>query len=489
MAHGHLHKIAALLLTALSLGFHAGAQESCDQALDCFSIIVGKKASADGSVLFAHNEDTGLGLVNYYKVPAADHQPGEEIILKNGGKLPQVTHTFSYFWINLPVCDVCDSYVNEYGVSVGSDGCPSREENPELTDGGIVFWLRRVVAERARTAREGVEMAGSLIEKYGYASSGRSYIIADAKEAWVLCAVNGKHWVAQRVPDDKIVIIANCFTMQGVNLKDTANFKGSPDLIDYATRQGWYNPAKHGEFNFSKAYSNPGSLNHPGNLDRMWRGADLLAVKNYDPKGDFPFLLDPVKKLTIQDIMKVLRDHYEGSALDLSRNYTEGNPHRMNNATICSGGSQYGFIAHLRSWMPVEIGTLVWLAPYRPDVQAFCPWYPAMKTVPAIYGHGDHHSGLTNQFHPTTEMFDRKNGHAFWAFVGLVEKIDKDYGNLVRPVQAEWKAYETKAFNDTEKIEKIALDIYKKNPQKALDLLTAYSSTEAMKILKKTRKL
>ena len=162
---------AGILTTAISglififPAYRTYAQGDCNPKLDCFSIVVGRSASADGSVIVAHNEDTGTKLVNYFKVPAMDHQPGEEILFETGGKTPQASHTLGYLWINLPVCDVCDTYLNESGVFVGSDGCPSREDKPVLTSGGIVFWLRRIVAERARTAREGVKIAGKLLSR------------------------------------------------------------------------------------------------------------------------------------------------------------------------------------------------------------------------------------------------------------------------------------------------------------------------------------
>lgn len=132
----------------------------------CFSIVVGKNASTDGCVIVAHNEDdTAPQIVNHHKVPRHNYPPGSKVTLRNGGSLEQVQQTWAYLWSEIPGLSFSDSYVNEWGVTVASDNCPSREDRPELTEGGIGYMLRRLVAERAKTAREGVLLAGELVAK------------------------------------------------------------------------------------------------------------------------------------------------------------------------------------------------------------------------------------------------------------------------------------------------------------------------------------
>jgi len=485
---------AGILTTAISglififPAYRTYAQGDCNPKLDCFSIVVGRGASADGSVIVAHNEDTGTKLVNYYKVPPMDHQPGEEIRFETGGKTLQASHTLGYLWINLPVCDVCDTYINESGVFVGSNGCPSREDKPELTNGGIVFWLRRIVAERARTAREGVRIAGNLIGEFGYASSGRTYLIADSKECWIMNVVNGKHWVAQRVPDNAVAVIPNSYTIREINPADTANFLGSPDIVDYAVGRGWHDPANGKPFIFTEAYSSPGSLSHPDNINRMWRATELLSGRKYDVKGVLPFSFMPVKKVSIQDAMKVLRDHYEGMELDKSKLYTAGNPHRMNSGTICSGGSQYSVLVQLRSWLPVDIGTLVWIAPFRPCTQAYTAWYPAINSIPARYAQGDFESGLEHHFDPAFSKGEDKH-HAFRVFVSLVDTVDQDYGKFIVPVREAWHSFEEINFREQERVEREAIEMNKMDPQKAVKMLSGYTSHVAMEVYREAKKL
>ena len=194
----------------------------------CFSIVVGKKASADGYVIVAHNEDdTAPQIVNHHKIARKRHAPGENVQLLNGGQLEQVERTWAYIWSEMPGMHFSDSYINEWGVGVTSDNCPSREDKPEITDGGIGYMLRRLVAQRARTAREGVLLAGKLVERFGYVDSGRTYIICDPDEGWLFCVVNGKHWLAQRVDDDEVAMVANTYTIRRVDLSKKDKFLAS----------------------------------------------------------------------------------------------------------------------------------------------------------------------------------------------------------------------------------------------------------------------
>jgi dipeptidase len=448
------------------------------QDFDCYSVVVGKKASADGSVIFAHNEDVLAPVVNYYKVPASQHKPGEVVRLREGGTLPQAKETFGYLWLNVPGWDVCDGYINEHAVAIGSDGCPSREETPELTNGGILFWLRRLVAERARSAREGVNIAGELIDKFGYNSSGRTYVIADPDEAWILAVVNGKHWVAQRVPDDQVVVVANCYTIQRINLSDSANFLGSPGLAEYAARHGWYDAASDGEFNFAKAFSNPGSLNHPGNVGRMWRGIDLLAGGKLDIHKQLPFAFVPGKKLDVQDVMRVMRDHYEGTEID-----------EPEQAAICAEGTRYSVVACLRSWLPTELKAVVWLALFRPDLQGYSPWYPAITSVPKIYAAEDHATGLKMHLDPTLTPDKRKKSVAFALFVALDEKARANAASNVPALKQAWKSYDEMSFKQQADFEKKIVDLKGKDKQKAVKLITDQSAAKGNEIYEKAGEL
>ena len=461
------------------------AQENTDQPLNCYTILVGKNASSDGSVLFAHNEDDGgRQVVNYFKIPRKEHTPGERVTFRRGGSIPQIQITAAYLWLNLPGMEVSDSYFNEYGVAIGSDGCSSRENNPVLKDGGLVYWLRRIVAERAHSARQGVKIAGKLIDEFGYASSGRTYGIADSKEAWMLSVVNGKHWIAERVPDDQVAILPNCYIIGKIDLSDTLNYLGSPDIIQYAISQGWYDQGKDGDFNFAKVYSNPGSLKHPGNTHRQWRGLNLLGNHHFDLEDDLPFSVLPAKKVTVQDLMHVLRDHYEGTMLDQSKNYTLGSPYKMNRATICANSTQYSFVVQLRDWLPERMNSLVWIAPFRPDVQAYVPWYVNTEIVPQEYAYKDGDFALATQFDPPDLVFDHSNTQAYWTFRSLVEKVDQDYQGNIDHIQAIWGSEENEFFETQQRFEN---KVKRMSEGKQIKLMTKKTNQLAEDIYKQTK--
>jgi len=169
--YGCLSVVLALALVFVSVPVQA----------KCSSLAASKKATVDKSVLFGHNEDDGPCPTLMHVVPRIYHEPGETIELWNGGTLEQVVgETWAYLWSYMPGYSFSDSYLNEWGVAIASNASGSREPYPgDLTDGGITYWTRRVVAERAKTAREGVLLIGEMNERFGYASSGRTLIVAD----------------------------------------------------------------------------------------------------------------------------------------------------------------------------------------------------------------------------------------------------------------------------------------------------------------------
>lgn len=449
---------------------------------DCFSIVVGKDASTTGAVLFAHNEDDSPPqLVNWYKVPRVQHEFAKKYIIKNGAEIPRGSETYAYLWLEMPGMDFSDSYLNEWGVTIASDQCQSREDKPQLSDGGIGYWLRRLMAERARTAKAAVKIGGGLIEKYGYASSGRSYIIADPNEAWVLSAVHGKHWVAQRVPDDQVMVIPNYYTIQQVNLQDTTNFLGSANLVDYAIQRGWYEPETQGDFSFRAVYGAPGSLKTMENIRRMWRGVNLLSEKPYDLSAKFPFSFHPKKKLAKEDLMAVLQDHYEGTPYDLTDGYRYGSPNLTEESTICADANQYGFVAELRADLPVEIGAVLWVAPRRPDIQPFIPWYAGISRIPDGYARADHETALRQHFNLPDDIFEPKPNLAFWGFVKLAEIVDADYLRLQPGIASNKANFQKQLFARQQSFEKDVAEIYPQNRETALKMLNQYTAEIALK--------
>ena len=422
------------------------------QQYDCFTILAGQEATQSGSVLIAHNEDDGgERLVNFYKVNPKKHTKGEYITFKNGARIPCNNHTFGYIWLEIPALDFSDTYFSEKGLVVTSNGCPSREENPEITNGGIGYWLRRLMVERASSAREAVKIGGKLIEKYGYYSSGRSYCIADTAEAWVMCVVKGKHWVAQRIPDNHIAVIPNFYTIREIDLKDTLNFFGSQDLITYAQKRDWYDE-QGGEFNFREVYGSSKSLSISGNINRMWRGVNLLSGNNYpvSSKKSFPFSFDAKKKITKQELLAVLRDHYENTAY-FARDMD--NIHTNDNRPICAKSTKYGFVASLSSKKPIAQNCVMWLAPGRTCSMPALPLFPGIDQFPSyLKRYESTKLALEKHFTRPEKPYEQYPDHLFTRIMTYCNYYDKNYDEMKPDRLEKIKDYEEKLFNEHDEI-------------------------------------
>jgi dipeptidase len=396
--------IPAVVMTMISTAM--GAEQN-----NCFSIVVGKNASADGHLMVAHNEDDGPPqVVNHQKMPGLKYESGERVTLLNGGEIDQPAETWGYIWSEIPGLRFSDSYINEHGVTVCSDACPSREDQAELTDGGISYYLRRLVAERATSAREGVLLAGELIERFGYDGSGRTYIIADPNEGWLLAAVNGKHWVARRVPDDSVVMIANTYSIHEIDLSDSANFLAAPDIIEYAIARGWYDPDADGEFDFAAVYAKPEVAADGRNIGRQWSAFRQITDNPPEYNIRMPFCISPDKKLHPRDLMSVLRDHYEGT--DLYENPESGNPHDQDRTPICRHDTQTSFVAQLRHGMTTDVGVIYWVCLGSPCSSIFRPFYFGVEYFP---------SGWYTQAEAPDDSLYEKNTHGRVEFVTETE--------------------------------------------------------------------
>ena len=440
--------------------------------LSCSTIIIGKDASSTGYVTIAHNEDDGGNqIVNFYKIPGMDNQKGETVRLKDGVVIPKASHSYSCLWMEMPGQDFADTYLNENGVLVTSNSCASKEAFGEIIDGGIGYELRRLIAERSLSARMGVELAGQLVEKWGYNASGRTYTIADKNEAWLFAVVRGKQWVAQRVPDDQVAYIPNYYTIKTIDINDSENYLASKDLVSYAARRGWYDPEKDGEFNFTKVYSSDRNLASMSNTGRMWVGVSMLSGKEYKPEDEFPFSFVPEKKISMKEIIPVLANHYEGTPLDDSEGYTKGSPHSNKTMNICASSQQLSFIAELRSGLPWDIGGRVWIAPRRGCVNAYIPVYFGVSGFGPALSIDTPEKAYELHFKRDESIYDRSKPFSWWNFVAVAEYVDQDYARRIdQRIKAKDELLKQYIKMCTQ-IEKDYLPIYKKEPSKAAALL------------------
>jgi dipeptidase len=412
-------------------------------------------------------------IVNHHKVPRKKHASGKKVRLRNGGELNQVEETWSYIWSEMPGMLFSDGYINEWGVSIKSDMCLSREDKPEITDGGIGYMLRRLVAERAKTAREGVLIAAGLVERFGYIYSGRTYIICDPNEGWLFSVVNGKHWLAKRVPDNQVAMIANTYTIHRVDLSDKDNFLASDDIIEYAISRGWHNPEKDGSFDFARAYANPEPASSLYNFGRQWAGLRYVTDEAIPLGPDLPFSVVPRRKVGVADIMQIMRDHYEGTSLQSSS--PTKSPHESGRP-ICVDRTQTSFIAQLRQNMPLDIGIVYWTCLASPCSSTYIPFHFGISDFPASFSSKSEKPSMSFYNERVNSAFRADPLQAFWTFTNFRSNVDSAYPGKIAKIKALCSKVEKNALALQKPLEEAACKLYGEDKTTAMKVLANYSN-------------
>jgi len=350
------HKKRACVIMAMiviTLSFKIGVEA-------CTTIIIGRKATKDGSVIISHQEDYGPNDCMYLVYhPRRTHKPGE-VIRFAFESLPQVRVTFSYVADEMYSPDrlgmppsVFMNGINEYGVIMSSNCIDSREPNSEDDDG--LGWpeIGRIVMERCKTAREAVDWVCHLVDEFTFngfeatSCKNLTFVIGDSHEGWII-EVTDAHWVAKRCPDDGAIYYANQAQIE------TEWDLSSDDLISYTVEQGWYDANSGEPFNYRETYS-AGSLGRQGNVLREKRSRELLEPK--------------LGSITVQDLMELHRDHYEGTKY-------ASTPHARDLARqICVASTHASQVYHLRSDMPAAMGCVMWIAASSPCISVYTPVY------------------------------------------------------------------------------------------------------------------
>jgi dipeptidase len=487
--------IALAALVAILAVRPAAAPAPDRDGAECFTVLVGRLASADGSVMVAHNEDDrGDIVVNLRKIQPRDYGSPQKVDLGKGAVYETNGRTNGFLWIEATTQEFADSFVNDHGLVVTSDSCPSRATADDLTDGGIGWMLRRLVAEQAVSARDAVRLAGALIEKYGYNSSGRTYSIADKYEAWMLAVLKGRHWYAERVPDDEVAVIPNHFTIRRIRPDDPNHFLGSPDIADYAAKNGWYDAAQDGEFDFAKAFNRPTNREPAadGNSLRHWRGLSLVTGRVWPLDRDYPFSVKPGKKITAEALMAILRDHYEGTPYDATDGYKTGTPNRTKFRTICTASTINSFVVSPQAPVPWPLGSAIWLAMGKPDTTVFLPLYYGVEALPPGAGIGptQHDYQAMAKLHFEDAEIKAARGELLNTKVLALEKAaEADYGpwhgmlvNGLFPTEKEF-------LKDRPGFEKAFAALYRKDPKAARKKLDDYVAAAFAKVADLSAKL
>lgn len=383
--------------------------------------------------------------MRHHYIPPSKGLGGQLLSFEPGAaKIPQVNETLGFFWTETlrpaPGESFGDSFVNERGLAVVSNTCcQSKEDKPDLTDGGIGWGLRRLVAERASTAREAVDVAAGLVLQYGYRGSGRSYVFADCRDAWVFQIVNGKHYAARRIPDDHVLVNPNHYSIREMNLDNPEQYLASPGLVEYALSRGWYKPAKEGDyidFDFAEAFQHPDYVMTPMNVARHIFGFAVVtkAPANTQKYGErMPFSMSPVTPVSLLRIYRTLSCHCErpteGEGLWTESPHTGGGITATENrrdeyTRICNGATRESLLIDLHD-DPAR--TVIWSCFGNPCTLLMTPWHLGAARIPEAFGGGNAANALPRHFDATEGDLVQATCEAWLASRALVAYCDGDY--------------------------------------------------------------
>ena len=471
-------------------------------ALACTNFIVGKKASADGSVMCTYSaDDYGmfLGLCHY---PAGKHAKGEMLQIYDWdtkeyhGPIPQAAETYNVI-----------GNINEYQVTIGETTFGGREEMVDTT--GILDYgsLIYIALQRSKTAREAISVMTRLVETYGFCSEGETFTICDPNEAWIMEMMGkgpgskGVVWVAVRIPDDAICAHANQSRIRTFDQKDKKNVMFSKDCIKFARSKGWFT-GKDKDFSFCDVYAAPTFSGRRACEARVWsffnRFGDMDKylpyvegkVKDAEP---MPLWIVPNKKVSLQDLEASMRDHYEGTPFDLGNDLGQGvweMPYRptplsfkvdgkayFNERPVSTQQTAFSYVSQMRSWLPRQIGGVLWFGNDDGNMVAYTPIYCGNTVQPECYNT------------PGADAVTFSDKNAFWVCNWVSNMVYPRYSQMFPSLKEVRDSLDNSYIANQGEIEKQALKLYGESEQKAVDYLTDYSNTQAQQMLARWKEL
>lgn len=485
----------------------------------CTSIMVGKKASADGSVMTSHTCDSHRTRSWLDIVPARKHKAGEMVTMVKRtkddshamptykhvpvGEIPQVEYTHGFINTAYPC-------MNDHQLAIGESTFGGRKSLH--SDSGLIDCqqLVRLMLEHCTTAREAIRLAGELTKKYGWSDEGECLTIADKNEVWALEIVGpgkgnlGSIWAAQRVPDGHVSVNANASRIRRIDLNNPDYFMASENVFQVAQDSGWWNP-EDGPFEFCYAYDPAGRTSFAARR-REWRVLDLVAPSlGLHPNSEnYPFSVKPDTLVTLEKMVRLFQDYYEGTDFNFIKNITWTNkegkteisplanpfmPYDMNHIFKINGGwgwrgertiarwyTMYATITQSRDWLPDEIGGVVWLAWDNVATSIYTPLYCSITDVPKSFKTPGRVNGFTRE-------------SAWWAFNRLGTLTAQRWGDMRWDVTAVWKPLQKEMFANQEKIDREALELLRKNRKKAIRFLTRYCNRWGERVVERAWKL
>jgi len=511
--------VPALVLSGEKGDWEGGAPEGCT------SVTAGKGATVDGSVITSHTDDSHRTRSWMDIMPAALHAAGAEVTMYKReqdttlampayrhvpvGSIPQVERTFGYLNTAYPS-------INEKQLAIGESTFGGREELK--SEAGLIDCQRlcMLLLQRASSAREAIRIAGELTAAYGWNDAGECLTIADKNEVWHFEIVGpgkgkvGAVWAAQRVPDDHVSVNANASTIREIDLDDPDRFMASENVYRTAEENGWWQAGE--TFEFCYAYA-PRSRQSVAARRREWRVFDLLAPSlGLSPTAEnYPFSVKPDRPVSLQDLVAVFQDYYEGTPYDMTRTITTtdkdgttvisplANPFmpyeqlEINNVrgawysvsdsgeirflgerTIARWYTMYATLIQLRSWLPDEIGGVAWLAQDNVATSIYIPVYCGVTDLPESYKTPGRTKGYTRE-------------SAWWAFNRLGTLAAQRWGDMRHDVRDAFDPMQAELFANQEAFEQKALAVEEPDERRAL--LTGYTMEQGERVVRKAWEL
>ena len=380
-------------------------------AMACTNYIVGKKASVDGSVMCTYSADDYGMFQPLCHFPAGKHPKGTMRDIRDWdsneyhGQIPEAEETYNVV-----------GNINEWQVTIGETTFGGREEMVDSTGtldyGSLIY----IALQRSKTAREAIKVMTTLAETYGYNSEGETFTICDPEEAWIMemmgCGAGSKGvvWVALRVPDDAICAHANQSRIRTFNVKDKANCMASKNVVKFAREKGWYS-GKDADFSFCDTYAAPDFGGRRFCEARVWtyfnKYCDYMdryvgyASGEVDGAEPMPLWIVPNRKLSVKDLEMAMRDHYEGTPFALDGDIGGGiweMPYRptplkfevdgktyFNERPVSTQQSGFVYVSQMRSWLPREIGGVLWFGNDDANMVSYNPVYCSATRIPNCF--------------------------------------------------------------------------------------------------------
>jgi len=470
----------------------------------CTNFLITKGASTDGSTMITYAADSHVLYGELYHWPSADYPKGTMLKVyewdtgKYLGEIEQVEHTYNVV-----------GNMNENQVAIGETTYGGRSELQDSTgiiDYGSLIYLG---LQRSRTAREAIKIMTNLVKKYGYYSSGESFSISDPNEVWILeligkgAGVTGAVWVARQIPDGYISGHANHARITTFPFQKENNFNDpnqttyhASDVISFAEEMGYFDGKKK-DFSFSDVYA-PIDFGGARFCEaRVYAGFNQVAsgMEKYvdyamgeNLENRMPLWIKPDKKLSVRDVMGMMRDYYQNTPMDMTKDVGAG-PYNsivrwrplywkveeetyFNERAISTQQTGFSFVTQSRSWLPDAVGGIIWFGVDDTYSTVYTPMYSSMTRIPEPFAVGN------------GSIMEYSDNAAFWVFNQVSNFAYTRYSAMIPDIQKVQDELELGFVEEVKGIDKAATEMYKTNPEQAINFLTDYSNSQADKTLK-----